>query len=188
MLPYIWYYTWAVLLVLCNVGALTATLLALPGNWVIVGLTALFAWLVHGPSGAGVSWYTVAALIGLALLGELAEFGAGAAGAARSGGSRRGMVLAMFGAMVGSMAGVAIGVPIPILGSLIGAVIGGALGAFGGAYLGESWKGRPDEQRLAVGTAAFVGRLLGTIGKLWAGAVMVVVAAADAFFFSLVQN
>lgn len=184
MLDSIWYYTWAVLLVAANIGGLTATLLALPGNWVIVGLTALFAWLVHGPAGQGVSWYTVIALVVLGLVGELLEFAAGAAGAARSGGSRRGMVLAMFGAMAGSMAGVAVGVPIPFVGSLIGALVGGAGGAFAGAWLGEAWKGRPEEQRMAVGTAAFVGRLLGTVGKLWAGAVMVAVAVADAFFFA----
>lgn len=183
---HIWYYTWAVLLVLGNLGALAATVMALPGNWVIVGLTALFAWLIHDAAGAGISWYTVGALLGLATLGELVEFAAGAAGAARFGGSRRGMVLAIVGTLFGSMIGVAAGpflVPIPLLGSVVAAVGGGALGAFVGAYLGESWKGRSDDQRLAISKAAFVGRLLGTVGKLWVGAVMVVVAAADAFFF-----
>lgn len=183
---HIWYYSWAVLLTLGNLGALAATMMALPGNWVIVGLTALFAWLIHDAQGAGVSWYTVGALGALAALGELVEFAAGAAGAARSGGSRRGMALAILGTLVGSIAGVAVSpflVPIPLLGTVIAAIGGGALGAFAGAYLGESWKGRTDDQRLAVSKAAFVGRLLGTVGKLWVGAVMVVVAAASAFFF-----
>lgn len=185
MSQHIWYYTWSVLLVLGNLGGLAATMMALPGNWVIVGLTALFAWLIHDVS-AGISWYTVGVLVLLATVGEIVEFAAGAAGAARFGGSRRGMVLAVVGTLFGSMIGVAAGpivVPIPLLGSVVAAVGGGALGAFIGAYLGESWKGRTDEQRLAVSKAAFVGRLLGTVGKLWIGAVMVVVAAADAFFF-----
>jgi uncharacterized protein YqgC (DUF456 family) len=182
----IWYYTWAVLLVLGNLGALAATVTALPGNWIIVGLTALFAWLIHDASGGGVDWKTVVALIVLATIGELVEFIAGAAGAARSGGSRRGMLLAVVGTLLGSMAGVTVGsfvVPIPVLGSVIAAVGGGALGAFVGAYVGESWKGRTDDERLAISKAAFVGRLLGTVGKLWIGAVMVVVAAVDTFFF-----
>lgn len=181
----IWYYTWAVLLVLANLGSLAATVTALPGNWIIVGLTALFAWLIHDAAGGGIYWTTVGILLGLATLGELIEFIAGAAGAARSGGSRRGMVLAILGTMFGSMLGVAAGafVPIPLLGPVIAAIGGGAIGAFVGAYVGESWKGRTDDQRLAVSKAAFVGRLLGTVGKLWVGAVMVVVAAADAFFF-----
>ena len=56
----------------------------------------------------------------------------------------------------------------------------GAAGAFVGAYAGEAWKGRGEEQRIAVSKAAFVGRLLGTVGKLGVGAIMAVIAAADA--------
>lgn len=183
MVSHIWYYFWAILLVLGNLGALTATAFAMPGNWIIVGLTALFAWLMHDGTGAGISWYAVGGLVALATLGEIVEFAAGAAGVARSGGSRRGMVLAIAGAMFGSVIGVVVGIPIPLVGSLVAAVGGGALGAFVGAYLGESWKGRADDQRLVISKAAFIGRLLGTVGKLGIGAVMVVVAAADAFFF-----
>lgn len=180
--PYVWYYFWAVLLVIANLGGLTATAFALPGNWAIVGFTALFAWLVHDPSGGGVSWWGVGAIFVLAIVGEIVEFAAGAAGAARSGGSRRGMVLAMAGAMAGSIAGVPIAsvlVPIPLVGTIVGAIGGGALGAFGGAYLGEAWKGRSEPERLAVGKAALIGRLFGTVGKLGVGAMMVVIAAAD---------
>ena len=180
---YALYYTCATLLLLCNLGALVGTALALPGNWIIVLLTALFAWLIHDPAGGGISWQCVVAVLVLAIVGEIVEFAAGAAGAARSGGSRRGMVLSLIGAVAGSLIGVAVGVPIPIVGSLVAAVGGGALGAFLGAFLGETWKGRSEEESLAVGKAALVGRLLGTVGKLAIGAVMVVVAAADAFFF-----
>jgi uncharacterized protein len=185
MLPYIWYYTWAILLVLANLGGLTATVFALPGNWIIVALTALFAWLVHDPSGGGIGLPVVLIVAGLAIMGEVVEFAAGAAGVARSGGSRRGMVLSIAGAMAGSIVGMAMGsfIPIPLIGSLIGAVGGGAVGAFGGAYLGESWVGRSEDRRLAVGKAAFVARLLGTVGKLGVGAVMFVIVAADALLF-----
>jgi hypothetical protein len=70
-------------------------------------------------------------------------------------------------------------IPIPVVGTVIGAIGGGALGSFGGAYLGEAWKGREEEHRLAVGKSALIGRLFGTVGKLGIGAMMVVVAAAD---------
>jgi len=179
---YLWYYFWALLLTVANLGGLTATMFALPGNWLIVGLTALFAWLVHDPAGGGVSWWVVGAILILAIVGEIVEFAAGAAGAARSGGSRRGMVLAIGGAMAGSIAGVSVVsfvIPIPVVGTVLGAVGGGALGAFGGAYLGEAWKGRTEEHRLAVGKAALIGRLFGTAGKLGVGAMMVVIVAAD---------
>src|SRR5262245_19541903 len=178
-----WYYTLAVLLVLLNICALATNVLTLPGNWFIVALTVLFAVFIHLPSGAGISLGSAAVVVGLALLGELIEFAAGAAGAAKSGGSRRGMILSVLGAMVGSIAGAMLGVliPVPLVGPLIGAVAGGAIGAFAGAYAGESWKGRSEDERMAVSMAAMAGRVLGTVGKLGIGAVMVVVTAVAVF-------
>src|SRR5258708_37433342 len=88
-----WYYTLAVLFVLLNVCALAANLFTLPGNWMIVGLTVLFALFVHLPSGAGISLWSAGVVVGLALLGELIEVVAGAAGGAQTGGRRRGRVL-----------------------------------------------------------------------------------------------
>jgi uncharacterized protein YqgC (DUF456 family) len=178
-----WYYTLAVLLVLLNVCALATNLLTLPGNWFIVALTVLFAVFIHLPSGPGISLGSVAVVVGLALLGELIELAAGAAGAAKTGGSRRGMILSVAGAMVGSIVGAMLGVfiPIPLIGPLIGAVAGGAIGAFAGAYAGEAWKGRSEDERMAVSMAAMAGRVLGTVGKLGIGAVMVVVTAVAVF-------
>ncbi len=180
-----WYYTLAVLLVLLNLCALATNFLTLPGNWFIVLLTVLFALFVKPSSGNGIGLWTAGAVVGLAVLGEVIEFAAGAAGAAKSGGSRRGMLLAVVGAMGGSIAGTILGtaIPIPIVGSLIGAILGGALGAFGGAYAGEAWKGKSEEERLAVSTGAMLGRVFGTVGKLGVGAVMVVVSTVAAFFF-----
>jgi hypothetical protein len=91
------------------------------------------------------------------------------------------MALAIVGTVVGSIAGAVLGVPIPVIGSVIGALGGGALGAFAGAYLGETWVGKTPDESFAVGQGAFIGRLLGTIGKLAIGAVMVVVVAVDIF-------
>ena len=178
-----WYYTLAVLLVLLNVCALATNVLTLPGNWFIVGFTVLFAVFVHLPSGSGISLWSAGAVLGLAVLGEVIELAAGAAGAAQSGGSRRGMILAVAGAMAGSIAGAFLGVfiPVPVIGSLIGAIRGGALGAFGGAYAGEAWKGKTGEERMAISTAAMIGRVLGTVGKLGVGAIMVVVTTVAVF-------
>jgi hypothetical protein len=67
------------------------------------------------------------------------------------------------------------------LGSFVLALLGGAVGAFAGAYLGEAWKGRPEEARLAAGRGAFAGRIWGTVGKLAVGAIMVAIVAWDAF-------
>jgi uncharacterized protein YqgC (DUF456 family) len=176
------YYLWAIALVFaCGLAWLT-TLVSLPGNWLIAGFAALFAWLVSQDSHRGVTWLAVAVLVGMAVLGEVVEFAAGAAGAAKQGASKRGVALSMLGAVVGSLLGIGIGLPIPILGSFVMALVGGAAGAFFGAYLGEAWKGRPHEARVAAGRGAFTGRIWGTVGKLAVGAIMLVIVAWDAFF------
>ena len=176
------YYLWALLLVVCSVVAWLLNLVTLPGNWVIVGGAALFAWLLPEEGGRGVAWPTVIALLVLAVIGEVIEFAAGAAGAAKQGASRRAIALSMIGAIVGSIVGLSIGIPIPVIGSLIMALFGGAAGAFAGAYLGEAWKGRDEPARKAAGRGAFFGRIWGTIGKFAVGAIMLAIVAWDAFF------
>jgi uncharacterized protein len=180
--PYL-YYLLAVLLVLVCGGAWLTNLFTLPGNWFMLLFAAVFAWLLPetSDSGRGLTWTVVFLLLGLAVVAEIVEFAAGAAGAARQGASRRSVVLAIVGAMVGSVAGLFIGTPIPVIGSLIVAVLGGAAGAFVGAYLGETWKGRHPDQRAAVGRGAFTGRIWGTVAKLSIGAIMLAIVAWDAF-------
>ncbi|MBN00983.1 MAG: hypothetical protein CMJ77_17850 [Planctomycetaceae bacterium] len=175
------YYLFAVLLLLANASSWCLTLLTLPGNWMIVVFTAVFAWFFPIEVGPGISWVTVAILAGLAVLGEIFEAVTGAAGAAKQGGSRRSMFLAVIGAVLGSLGGAIIGVPVPIIGSAVAAIFGGAIGAFAGAILGEQWKGRSWEKRMEVGRAAFFGRIFGTVGKLAIGAIMVVIATVDSF-------
>ena len=175
------YYPSAVLLVILAIVCWLTTLLTLPGNWIVVGLAAGFAWLFPAELGRGIEWRTVIVLAVIAGVGELIEFGAGAAGAAKRGASRRAVVLSLVGAVVGSVVGLVVGVPIPVIGPLIMAVFGGAIGAFAGAYLGELWKGRGEDERIAVGQGAFVGKLWGTVGKLAAGAVIVALVTIDAF-------
>jgi uncharacterized protein YqgC (DUF456 family) len=157
-------------------------LVALPGNWIVLGGAALFAWLLPAEAGRGLTWTTIVVLLGLAVLGEVIEFVAGAAGAARQGASRRAVALSIVGAVVGSIVGLGIGTPIPIIGPLVMAVLGGAAGAFAGAYVGEVWKGRGEPERVAAGRGAFFGRIWGTVGKLAVGAVMLAIVAWDAFF------
>ena len=176
------YYLWALLLVAGSILAWLLNLVALPGNWIVVGLAALFAWLLPVQAEQGMSWTIVAVLLGLAVLGEVIEFVAGAAGAAKQGASRRAIALSIVGAIMGSIVGLGIGTSIPIIGSLVMAVLGGAAGAFAGAYVGEVWKGRAEQERMAAGRGAFFGRIWGTVGKLAVGAVMLAIVAWDAFF------
>lgn len=176
------YYTLAVLLICGGLVCWLSNLFSLPGNWVLLGLVALFAFLIPEADGRGVSWMGVAILAALAAIGEIIEFAAGAAGAAKQGASRRAMLLSLVGAIIGSIIGATAGIPIPVIGSMVGALLGGSVGAFAGAYLGETWKERGHGASVAVGKAAFIGRLWGTVGKFAIGAVMLAVAVTDAIF------
>ena len=176
------YYAWALLLVFSAGIAWTSNFFALPGNWFIAGLAALFvSGMGSGDAAQGLNWPTVAVLMAIAAGGEALEFLAGAAGAAKKGGSRRAVALAIVGTVAGSVAGAVMGLPIPLVGPLAGALVGGAGGAFAGAYLGEMWKHGGADKSVSVGIGAAIGRLLGTMGKLLVGAVMVVILAVRVF-------
>ncbi len=180
---------WGIALVLAAMCCWFANVFTLPGNWLIVGLAAIFTYLLPPAEyGRGFGWITVAVLALIAVLGEVIEFAAGAAGAAKHGASRRAMFLSIVGAAVGSITGAAVGIPVPIIGPLVAAVGGGAAGAFGGAYLGEIWKGKLHPERTAVSTGALIGRLFGTVGKLAAGAAMVAVLAVMTFMPAELQQ
>jgi uncharacterized protein YqgC (DUF456 family) len=174
------YYLLALVLIAAGFFCWLANLLSLPGNWVLLLAAALFAWLVPIGNGRGVSWTTVWILLALAILGEIIEFAAGAAGAAKRGASRRSMWLSLFGAFAGSIAGAMIGLPIAIVGSPIAALAGGAAGAFLGAYVGETWVGRPHGHSMEVAKGAFAGHVWGTIGKFAVGAAMLTLVTIDA--------
>jgi uncharacterized protein len=176
------YYTLAVLLIGGGVICWLTNLFSLPGNWILLGMAALFAWLAPEVSGRGIGWTTVGIMAGLAVLGEVIEFFAGAAGAAKQGASRRAIFFSLVGGMAGSIAGAMLGLPVPIIGSVIAAVLGGAGGAFAGAYLGEKSAERPHSESMAVARGAFAGRLWGTVGKFAVGAVMLGVMTVDALF------
>lgn len=173
---------WAVgLLLLCCIAWVT-NLIALPGNWIAVLLLALYAWLGPDQGRAAISWWILAAVFALALLGELFEFAAGALGAQRAGASRRATVLAVVGSVVGALLGAVVGIPVPVVGPVLAAVLFGAVGATAGAMLGEWHGGKGWRESWPIGHAAFWGRLVGTLGKVLAGfAILLIIAGALLF-------
>ena len=161
-----WYWSGVVLLIVMNTFSLFGNLLMLPGNWVMVGSLALFAGL--SDSEASPTWSSVFVCVLIAMAGEIAELVTGSAKASQRGASRRAMFLSLVFSIIGSIAGTFL-IPIPVIGSAFGAVAGAAIGAFGGAWLGEAWKGSESEKRMAVGSAAMSGRMLGMLVKFTAG-------------------
>ena len=100
------YYAWAMLLVFSASIAWTTNFFTLPGNWFVIGLAALFVEVMEsGDAAQGLNWHAVALLAVIAAGGEALEFFAGAAGAAKKGGSRRAVALAIVGTIAGSITG-----------------------------------------------------------------------------------
>ena len=173
-------FVWASLLLLLNLAAWMLNLVSLPGNWLVLLFAVVYFVLLRDvPTGPHLSWWGIGLAAAFAVLGELWEFFASAAGATKKGGSRRGAVLAIAGSIGGSLVGAFVGVPIPVIGPLIGAVGGGALGAFLGAYAGEGH--RTSAERIEISRGAFFGKLWGVMGKLVLGFAMVATLAIDAF-------
>lgn len=165
-------------------GGWVLTLFTLPGNWVMVAAAAVFAGAMPVDAGFGVSWWTVAGLTLLALLGEGFELLASALGVKQAGGSRRGAVLAMAGSLVGAIGGGMIGLPVPVVGPIVMLLIGAALGSLGGALLGEWWKGRTWPEQWQVGKAAFWARLIGSVVKIVLATLIFALGAAAGLFFA----
>ena len=63
------------------------------------------------------SWWTIGVCTGLALLGEIIEFAAGAVGASRAGGSKTGAAGAIVGTLIGAVIGTFI--PPPVIGTIL---------------------------------------------------------------------
>src|SRR5947209_14666906 len=168
----------ALLFVLAVLVFWSLNLIGLPGNWMIVAATVLYAWLTSGPGSGGLRWAAVAIVMGLAVVGEVVEFGASATGVKRAGGSRRGAALALVGSVGGAMTGLFVGVPIPVVGSVVAALLFAGLGALLGAVLGELTAGRSVANRWRVGRAAFWGRRFRTLAKTLVGAAMAGVAVS----------
>ena len=174
MLPLTLFLLAVALLLLVNAAGVVLTALQLPGNWLIVLATAVFAWVYWGLPGERVlGWWALAVVLGLAALGELLEFIAGALGARTGGGSKRGALLSMPAAVAGAILGSLL-IPVPIVGTLIGAAVGAAAGSLGG----DRWAGRSWRHAARGATGAAVGKVTGTVLKLAVAVAMWLTVAA----------
>lgn len=146
-------------------------ILGMPGNWLVVALSAGAYFLASPGTSVHVSLTTLCLVVGAALAGELLELAASAMGASRMGASKRASALAVVGAIAGGIFGLVAGsiIPIPIVGQVIGSLLFGSVGAAMGAVGGERWVGKSWDESLQVGHAAFWGRLVGTVGKILFG-------------------
>jgi uncharacterized protein len=170
---------WGVVLAICCIVAWLLNLISLPGNWLAVGLVAVYAWLGPEEGRLAIGFAVAFSAFVIAAVGEVFEFAAGAMGASRAGASRKSTFYAVVGSLVGAIAGGVLGLPIPLVGSVVAALLFGSLGATAGAMYGEWTDGKSWRESWTVGHAAFWGRLLGTLGKVAAGGLIVVLVLAS---------
>lgn len=168
-------YLWATLLVAVNLCWLALVVMQLPGNWLMVLTTLLVAWWQWDQAMFTVA--PLAAIVALAVVGEVLELLAGMAGAKRAGGGGWTSVAVLVGAIAGAIAGTFL-IPIPVVGSLVGACGGACAGAWGFELLG----GRGHEAAARIGVGAGVGQLMGSLSKLACGVAIWVTIAVAAYW------
>src|SRR5512133_2472510 len=94
---------WLLLLMLFNAMALGLSFLFLPGNWIMVITTIVFAWWHWDAQPFSAPTLVVITL--LAFVGEIIEMFAGVGGASRAGAGGRGAIGALLGAVLGAIVG-----------------------------------------------------------------------------------
>jgi uncharacterized protein YqgC (DUF456 family) len=168
-------YVLLIMLILLNAVWLVLVVFGLPGNWLIVISTCLFAWWRWNNSVFSI--YTLIAIVVLALLGELVELSAGMIGAKKSGASWPGSIAALFGAVIGAVFGTFL-IPIVFFGTVLGACIGAGLGVWGL----EISRGKKMEQSVRCAVGAGLGEFFGITSKLVLGIIIWFTVAIAAFW------
>ncbi len=144
-------------------------LVTLPGNWAMVALVVAWTLLVPGNS-LGPLFFVL--FIGLAVAGELVEFGAQIWGARKYGSSRVSTWAGIIGAIVGAVFGA------PFMFG-VGAVFGALFGAWAGCFLAEVLiRRQPSAVAFRAAQGAFVGRFLGMVVKFGLGMAMLALTAS----------
>jgi uncharacterized protein YqgC (DUF456 family) len=152
-----------VLLVLVLIGGLVAVVFGLPGTWLILTASILYAWFTDFTV---ISVKLLLLLFAIAAIAELMEFGASVWGARRYGGTKRAMVGTLLGGLLGA---IALSPLMFGLGSIFGAFLGAFAGAFCMTYLEERKMG----EAARVGWGAFLGRVVATVFKGAAAVTMI---------------
>ncbi|MHC4926043.1 MAG: DUF456 domain-containing protein [Planctomycetota bacterium] len=150
-------------------------LFTLPGNWLMVITTALFAWWQWDRGVFG--WPVLAAITVLALIGELIEFFAGAGGAKKAGAGWWGALAAIGGAFLGAIIGTGV-IPVPIFGTLLGACFGAGLAT----WIAERACGKEHDDSVKSGVGAGTGVLVGTLSKFAVGCLIWLVITIAVFW------
>lgn len=163
------------ILVLLNLLWLLLVLFGLPGNWLMVLTTSLFAWWTWDRQ--VFSGWTLVAIAILAALGELIEFLGGTIGARKAGASWKASFAGILGAFVGGLVGTVL-FPMPIVGTIVGACLG--VGA--AVWLVETARGEHADLSLQRAVRAGMGEFAGILSKFVVGIVIWWIVAVATFW------
>ncbi len=168
-------YAYLVILILLNACWLAMVLFTLPGNWLMVIGTYLFAWWQWDNGIFG--WPLLVTITILALIAEIIEFFAGAGGAKKAGAGWWGALAAIGGAIFGALAGTVI-IPVPLFGTMLGACFGAGLAT----WIVERISGKEQEHSVRSGVGAGKGVLIGTLSKFAVGCLIWLLVTIAAFW------
>ncbi len=169
------FYVGSSILVLINLLWLMLVLFGLPGNWLMVLTTLLFAWWTWDRR--AVSGGTLIAIAVLAVAGELIEFLGGTVGARKAGASWRASCAGLLGAILGALVGTVV-FPVLFVGSIVGACLGVALAV----WIVETSRGEHPELSLQRAVDAGMGEFLGILSKFSVGILIWLTVAVAAFW------
>jgi len=136
---------------------------SLPANWMLIALAAVWKYLSTAAQQMDFNFFAL--LVGLAVLGELLEFGLLAVKAKKYGSSNSGLFAGLVGAIIGAI------LCAPFFFGL-GALVGAMGGAWLGCYLMELLRGGGHAKAVQAAMGALVGRFLGTVCKCGIGAII----------------
>ena len=160
-------YAFATLCILVMLLAMLLHIFGLPGNWIILGLAAL--WFFFVPSSA-LTLNTLLFMTALGVAGEGLEMLMLHIWGKKYGGTNKGTVGGMIGALVGAIVGA------PFFFG-VGALFGALVGAFLGSLAVELLYGKPNNEALTAAWGAMVGRFGGTVFKAAIGFALIAIAA-----------
>ncbi len=162
----------AVILIMINTIWLLMVVMNLPGNWLMLASTWIFAlwkWDEHI-----FSIYTLMFITLLGVIGELLEFFAGIGGAKKAGATWKGAAGAFIGGIFGALIGTGF---MPIIGTFLGA----CLGAAAGTLAVEVSMGGKMKESMTKAQGAAAGAFVGIISKFAMGVLIWIIVAFALF-------
>lgn len=171
MLDILYKFLWILLYLFCAVS-LMATVLGIPGIWILVAAALIIALASHFTI---ITWPFLILCVALAIVSEIVESFLGVAVVAKKGGGKLGIVGTFIGALLGAILGVPV---VPPLGS----IFFGFVGAFAGAVAGEYISYRNIDSAVRIGFWAFLGRGMAIAVKFGLGLIVFWVIIVKTWF------